>query len=632
MLSFFPKPYPDELLYSILARYHIRSGNTSPKLTLQELFGSRTAIATADLPSNLGAVASNLSLISGVTPQELVQNHTLYPFYAAFLPKERSQQVLEAMKSEQGGAIHDKVGIRASSVRVPKFFRFCPQCIQEDQTRYGELYWHRIHQVPGVVVCPHHAEVLQDSSVTIQGFNRHEYQAASPDTCVAVTPDQALSNKALQILQKLAQDVDFLLTHDLPARDLNWFSQQYTTLLIERGLATATGRVHQHELLDQFLYFYGHSVLAALDSAVERDDDHTWLSNIVRKHRKVFHPIRHLLMMRFLQVPIADFWEGDRTYLPFGAGPWLCLNAAAKHYLKPVVTRLDISRCYDTKKPAGTFSCSCGFIYCRTGPDTTEEDTGRVGKIKEVGALWQQRLRHFVEVERLGLRQTARQLNVDPNTVKRYVRLLGLTPAWQSSTSVEEPKTITVSALPETHAVDAKNQHRETWKTLQRKHPHSSKTALRRMAPATYTWLYKHDRKWLHRNSPSARRPIAQVNRVDWQQRDEQILAKVKQAVQKLLAVEKPVQITVSRVAKAIAQLALIEQHIDKMSLTRTYLDSVVETVEDFQIRRIQWVVKQLDQQGEAIEHWKVVRMAGLKPGYSKKVETALEHTAYARM
>ncbi len=37
MVSFFPQPYPDEILYSVIAPYHIRSGNTSPKITLQEL-------------------------------------------------------------------------------------------------------------------------------------------------------------------------------------------------------------------------------------------------------------------------------------------------------------------------------------------------------------------------------------------------------------------------------------------------------------------------------------------------------------------------------------------------------------------------------------------------------------------
>ncbi|MGA7936876.1 MAG: TnsD family Tn7-like transposition protein [Kovacikia sp.] len=34
------------------------------------------------------------------------------------------------------------------------------------------------------------------------------------------------------------------------------------------------------------------------------------------------------------------------------------------------------------EKTCGTFTCSCGFIYCRTGPDRTEEDARRIAKIK----------------------------------------------------------------------------------------------------------------------------------------------------------------------------------------------------------------------------------------------------------
>ncbi|WP_338028717.1 TniQ family protein [Gloeothece citriformis] len=50
MLRFFPNPYPDELLYSILARYHLRSGNNSPKITLKELFNDSNTIATKSIP------------------------------------------------------------------------------------------------------------------------------------------------------------------------------------------------------------------------------------------------------------------------------------------------------------------------------------------------------------------------------------------------------------------------------------------------------------------------------------------------------------------------------------------------------------------------------------------------------
>ena len=38
MLGSFPTPYPDELLYSVVARYHVRSGNKSFRQTHEELF------------------------------------------------------------------------------------------------------------------------------------------------------------------------------------------------------------------------------------------------------------------------------------------------------------------------------------------------------------------------------------------------------------------------------------------------------------------------------------------------------------------------------------------------------------------------------------------------------------------
>jgi len=84
---------------------------------------------------------------------------------------------------------------------------------------------------------------------------------------------------------------------------------------------------------------------------------------------------------------VEQFFNIDYDYKPFGDAPWLCLNAAADHYLQPVVTELAISRCCDTKKPVGTFRCSCGMIYCRTGPDETEDDKYRIGKIKAYGPI-----------------------------------------------------------------------------------------------------------------------------------------------------------------------------------------------------------------------------------------------------
>lgn len=497
--------------------------------------------------------------------------------------------------------------------------------------KYGEAYWHRVHQTPGVLICPIHALGLQDSIVPLQGFNRHEYSAASAENCVIYCDHNPSSARTLEKLCLLANDIYWLMNGNLTRKEPDWFRRRYLALLIDRSFATPTGRVQQKKLHDNFLFFYGREMLEAVDSMVAREDEHNWLSSIVRKHRKSFHPVRHLLMIRFLSNSINEFFHNDREYKPFGESPWLCLNAAADHYLKPVVTNLVITQCGDTKKPVGTFSCSCDMVYCRTGPDNTDEDKQRIGKVKAFGQLWEQKLKQLIEIERLGLRETARRLRVDSRTVVRYVTQLQLQTAWQAR---QENQPINLRAVADSNlestVFDLKIQHRNCWKELQKSYPEASKTNLRQLAKATYVWLYRHDRKWLNQNSPTLKIPTPSYNRVDWLERDKQVLAQVQPVVQLLLNADKPFRITVSRIAKSINLLALFEQHLNQMPLTQAYLESVKETVEDFQIRRIHWAIKYLDDHKEEVKAWKVIKVAGLKENFSDRVRAALEFIIHA--
>lgn len=517
----------------------------------------------------------------------------------------------------------------ASSVTMPRYFRFCPQCLSEDLQNYGELYWHRLQQTPGVLACPVHSLILQNSTVPMQGLNKHEYYAASTENCPVSANRTIYSHDTLEKLLQLAKDIYWLINSNLPSKELQWFRRQYVALLIEKGFANATGRVHQRNLLDSFLFFYGREMLIALDSMVNYNDNHNWVTSIIWKHRKSFHPIRHLLMIRFLKNSLSEFFKNDFEYKPFGEGPWLCLNAAANHYLKPVITNLVITLCSDTKKPVGTFSCSCEMVYCRTGPDQTDKDKLRIGKIKRLGQVWEQKLKELVEVERLGLRETARRLNVDSRTIRRYVSRLKLKSYWQCFQESQPADSQLALDYNANSPTNVKIKYRENWKALQDQYPESSKTTLRRLAPAIYSWLYRNDQEWLNQNSPTLQMPVPSVTKVDWAERDKEVLEKVKDAVRSLLNEDKPARITISRVGKTIGLMALLEKHLEAMPLTKAYLKSVTESVEDFQIRRIKWAIKQLDNCGEEIQGWKVVRVARLRENCSERVKAVLESELY---
>jgi len=53
---------------------------------------------------------------------------------------------------------------------------------------------------------------LQDSTIPIQGFNRHEYNAASQENCPVVPIQQTYSQETLKKLRLLAQDIPWLIT------------------------------------------------------------------------------------------------------------------------------------------------------------------------------------------------------------------------------------------------------------------------------------------------------------------------------------------------------------------------------------------------------------------------------------
>jgi len=111
---------------------------------------------------------------------------------------------------------------------------------------------------------------------------------------------------------------------------------------------------------------------------------------------------------------------------------------------------------------------------------------------------------------------------------------------------------------------------------------------------------------------------------VDWGKRDQNIKIQVESAVQEILQKDKPERVTLRKVGIMTGLKAFLEQKLDKLPLTKTYLEEAIESVEVFQDRRIQWAIKFLEQQGEEVKSWKIMRIAGLKNNYLERVENTL--------
>jgi len=628
LLSFFPTPYPDELLYSVFARYHVRSGNISMKATMNELFKTITMTAIVDIPCGINTLADNLPISFSYTAEKLILGNTMFPYYTAFLSADKSETVKNAMKGNIGGGIHTKLGIMASSIKVPGCLKFCPECNQKDYKKYGEFYWHRLHQIPGVLVCPTHRIPLQYSTVQPYRLNKHEYVAADQYNCRNISNKTKYNDKIIEKALLLARDTEWLIKNYKTVKKTNDIKtgckNKYVSILKEIGVASPNGRVYQKEFVDKFVQYYGEDFLETVQSNIDLNSDSNWLARIVRKHRNSFHPIRHLLLIRFLAGSPKDFFQKKYCYSPFGNGPWPCLNIAAEHYRDFVIDKVNISHCCDTKLPVGTFECSCGFIYSRRGPDNSEDDLYKIGRIKEFGAVWKEKLKQLVEIEKLSLREIARELNVDPKTVKKYTELLKLKTS-RGTNSLKELDKINENYSSISESEETTHYYRNKWRHLIKNFPNKTKTELRQKEPGIYIWLYRHDKKWFDENSPCFNINSQSDNRVNWEERDEEILIQVKKVTSEILnSTGKPERITVNNLGKRTGFLPLLQKHIEKLPKTKAFLNSIIETVEDYQIRRVKWAVIEIFSQDEVLKEWKIIRKAGLRPGYSKRIQSAI--------
>jgi hypothetical protein len=350
-------------------------------------------------------------------PVGWINNNTLLPFYAPFLPRKRLNKLIAWMRgSIRGGSIHMSIGHMASSIPSPRYLRYCLRCLEEDAQEYGETYWHRSHQAAGVHLCHKHEEWLIEDDSFAAG--KHDFRLA-PDKTPPRKQSALEDERNLAHHLSLAQMVGWLLEHhDVHSYGLQALHRKYLHHLQRLGLATFSGRVAQRELVDRFVAFYGETFLRQIHCLVDKDSEDNWLSALVRKPRKASHPVRHFLLINFLGIHPEEFFSDEaQTRAPFGRGPWPCLNPVAAHYKRFVVGQCEITRNSETGAPVGNFVCSCGFGYARTGPDQERTDRFRRGRMLSFGKLWEEELIRLAVNERRSLRSTARALGVDVNTV-----------------------------------------------------------------------------------------------------------------------------------------------------------------------------------------------------------------------
>lgn len=627
MLSHFPAPLPDELIYSICARFASRVDYASSKSVVQEMFGDTRGDAVFDLPSNLDHLVAALPVGSPLTAVRLINENTLLPLFATFLPHERVKQLITDLRGTRGQAGYMRSGIMASRIPTPTKLRFCSECAQDDEKKYGEPYWHRVHQAPGVVVCSLHNTLLKESEVN-RCAGRDKLQFIAADGLAGVLPREylGLSNNDRQVLLQMARDVEWLLKRPSSGSELAELHTRYLGLLIERRLATCKGSIHVRALLDEFTSHYSPTLLQFLHCGFTGSYrmKTNWLLRLVRPPKHAQHPIYHLLLIQFLGCTAEEFFQLPEKISPFGEGSWPCLNPASTHYRRFVILECQLGNRLRYGKPTAKFSCECGFAYVRTGPDSSPEDRFRVGRVVSFGQAWEAKLKQLWWDSSLGISEIARRLGVNPLTVRRHAARMELSLSRSDKRLKPLARATQLQGNTVTAAREKKRRgYRSKWLSAIKPGREITLKALRRKLPREYAWLRQNDFGWLKGHKPRPQRRNQPTTGVDWKRRDAQYAAAVRAAASRLKeAPGRPVQVTRTAIGGALGAITLLRQKLHKMPLTAQVLAGVVETREQYAVRRVWWAADLYRQEDVLPREWQLVIRANV---YSLKAVSAVK-------
>lgn len=295
MLAFFPSLYPDEIIYSGIARYHQISGNRSQKQTVRDLFGERQVCATVDLPSHLGLLARRIGGIYKV--DELIQSHTLYPYYSTYLSNHKIERLYHLMaEGNRRGEVHISLGIPASTIKLPVNMRYCIGCYRDDVDKYGEPYWHRLHQLPGVLVCPIHKMWLSKSAIPYT--TREQKFGFQPLSTIQEENEYKTYDVVPEIYLRVAKRSEILLCQSFQYAD--------SKSLVGSQYVTKEGRFRFCKLLDDFEGYFTSEFLKAINCEVKNGLSETWLHKLVRGNIMVSHPLRYILLSEFLGLGVSE--------------------------------------------------------------------------------------------------------------------------------------------------------------------------------------------------------------------------------------------------------------------------------------------------------------------------------------
>ena len=611
-LLFFPTPYPDEMLYSVLCRYHLRCGNPSAPQTNLEIWGKRYG-KTLFLPDGIVHFSNKIPESSSLTTERIISQNTILPWLAPFMTDARAKQLTYAL-IYGNKKIYNMTGLaRTNTFNLP-YLRYCSQCVDEDIVKYAETYWHRIHQLPDIIVCSKHQSVLINSQYRTNELKYGFFDALS----AAGDASRIFGDTELSKHTAIAGDAAWILQNGMNLGGLERTKELYNGWLQAKGYRLTNGTTAVKKLGADIASFYGYELLdplGAYNSGVC-----SWLKTLLQSKETNCRPILHLLLMRFIAGSAEMFFAGDydvpAQYQPYGAPPYPCRNVICEHHLQDVIDNIEIINVKGNYR--ATFACHyCGFTYRRKKPLPKESQYSGQIDVSDYGHLWHETLKTML-VAQTPIRRIGMALKCDTRTVVKLGIELGFFPP------EKHPKHRPYLANPKTEiSFEEKREHyRKRWLDAIAANPTITRKEMRMLDSKADQWLHINDAIWVDENSPPSKKKLPR-----WANKDDEYSERIENTMKLIRdSPGKPRRISVLALGKQASIPKLYKKIASGwLPKTKAIVEAHAETLEQWQHRKIQWAIQQMCENGEIITVYKVRSRATIEDPKRKLDEFIIE-------
>jgi len=462
--TFFPAPAEGETPYSLISRYHLMSGHCSFRANTLAMLGVVEGRASNEFPCFL----SQLSLAGDIPLTTVIQSMTPYRYYATFLPETLRQLLWDCLATGQTRNIQSSLGAVANRMTPGQLLFSCRHCIKDDIDKYGFPFWHLIHQLTGVVVCPYHHEILH---------------AVPRIKSQAILPEIAIERPATTIEVRYA-----FLIQNMYNEDSQTFLKQkclvaYRRRLSEMGLTTALHRI-------RFQHFRG-IIENHLDEVKAENVAFNYLHNQLPKHQFPeclfyqetvnHHPLKHLVIIEALFNSWPEFIaEVNKPYVQQPAPKVMISNhkksieltTKAKRLLQSGQSLRAVSKVVGISVTSLKIAAQKAGVYVDCRPSKVFVAIER--------AIWRLLLigRKTADI--------AHKFSISIGAVEQILR--------------KHPKLVELRK--KIWFYQRQKHHRDTILVHVDLNPLDTRKLIRQAHGASYIWLYKHDKAWLYNHLP----------------------------------------------------------------------------------------------------------------------------------